>query len=160
MLLRLDGIRTSWRSLSRSVRGREGWYAHGRVSSVSWEAVKGWRSRALKRESLPQCICISTFPNLSFRLCTTGIPTVHTTPQSFSSTKEGLRLDVGACASMPCFPHFILVSLFLLKVSSRGLWSSRILDFIFIFCFLKYQILGFPGWHRQLGIWLLVWHRS
>ena len=60
---------------------------------------------------------------------------LHTTPQSFSSTKEGSRLDVGACASIPCSPHFILVSLFFLRVSSKGLWSRRILDFIFLYLF-------------------------
>lgn len=83
-------------------------------------------------------------PNLSFRLCTMGIPTVHTTPQSFSSTKEGSRLAVGACASTPYFPHFILVSLLFLRLSSKGRWSSRILDFTFLYLFfwsLKYQIL-------------------
>lgn len=71
---------------------------------------KGKRHRAHEKGSLPTLNGNSVAPNLSCRLCTTGIPTVPTTPQSSSSTKGGLRLDAGACASTLCSPHFILVS--------------------------------------------------
>lgn len=77
---------------------------------------------AYEKGSLPACICSSPVPNLSSRLCTTGIPTVHITPQSFSSTKEELRSDVGDCASTPCFPHFILVSLLFLSLDFTFLY--------------------------------------
>ena len=72
-------------------------------------------------------------PHLSLRSCTAGTPTVRTTPRSSSSTKEGSRSGAGACASMPCFPRSILVSLLLLRASSEGHWASGMLDFIFLY---------------------------